>query len=169
MMDYDSQLKVQAYLDGELPEAEARLIAERLGRDEEASALLQELRYTTEALKGSELDVALPESREFFWSKIERQIQREEQPPPAKRPVSLLARLQSYLVPASAVALLTIVLTLSTGRSVATPPGEMELVSDEMAALTFRSQAEGMTMVWLYPRTDTQVASEASPIDFDTQ
>ena len=169
MIDYDSQLKLQAYLDGELPEHEARLVADSLGRDPEASALLQELRCTTEAVKASQVDVRLPESRDFFWSKIQRQIQSEEQSSPARKPASLLARLQHYLVPASAVALLTIVLTLSVGHSSAMQPGEMELVSDEMGALTFRSQSEQMTMVWLYPRTDSQAAGEALPVDFDPE
>jgi len=168
-MDYDSQLKVQAYLDEELPEAEVRQIAERLGRDSEATALLQELRFTREALKGAESEVRLPESREFFWSKIERQIQRQDQTPAPSKQVSLLARLRSYLVPASAVALLAIVLSLSIGKSEATQPGEMELVSDEMGALTFRSQSERMTMVWLYPRTDTQAGTETLPVDFEAE
>ena len=168
MMDYDSQLKVQAYLDGELSDAEARRFADRL-RDPESSALLEELRQTTLALKQGEPEVRLPESREFFWSKIERQIQIQASPAPARRPLSWLVRLQRYLVPISATALVALVLLLSIGRSTPAQPGEMELVSDEMAALTFRSQSERMTMVWLYPRTDTKVASETMPVDFDPE
>jgi len=169
MIDYDLQLKVQAYLDGELPEPEAALMETCLAENREACALLQELRNTHEALCGSETGICLPESREFFWSKIERKI-RAAEPSSAARPRrSWLARLQQYLVPASAVGLLGLVLVLSIGRSSAVQPGEMELVSDEMGALTFRSQSEQMTMVWLYPRTDTQVARDTLPIDLDPE
>jgi len=38
-MDLDSQLKLQAYLDGELPEAEARAVANWLAKDREAVGL----------------------------------------------------------------------------------------------------------------------------------
>ena len=53
-MDYDAQLKLQALLDGELPEAEASEVANWLARDREAAALLEELRNTREALAGFE-------------------------------------------------------------------------------------------------------------------
>jgi len=36
MIEHEQQLKLQAYLDGELPEAEARAVAEWLSRDEGA-------------------------------------------------------------------------------------------------------------------------------------
>lgn len=77
MMDYDSQLKVQAYLDGELAPRAARRLEQRLAQDTEAQSLLAELKATASALAALGEDVKLPESREFFWSKIEREIERE--------------------------------------------------------------------------------------------
>src|SRR5947207_11114128 len=110
-MDYDSQLKLQAYLDGELPEGEAREIANWLARDKEAVALHAELRNTRKALVGFETGVALPESREFFWSKIEREIQRQEQPQPEPAQwLAFFAWLQKFRAPASAVAAVFLVL-----------------------------------------------------------
>jgi len=73
-MDYEVQLKIQAYLDGELPETEAREIANLLAKDKEAVALHSELRNTRQSLSGFEVGVELPESRDFFWSKIKRDI-----------------------------------------------------------------------------------------------
>ena len=169
MMEYKSQLKLQAYLDHELPEAEAQQVAEWVARDREAAELLRELRETRAALEGFEAAVRLPESREFFWSKVQRAIQRQSAGAPERSGWSL-RRLQRFLVPASALGLLAVVLTLSVGRSSATPPGEMELVSEDMCALTFRSQSERMTMVWLYPRGgDAQAASAVAPVDFDEE
>src|SRR6266513_3336151 len=76
-MKQELQLKLQAYLDGELPDGEAREAAGLLAQDAEARALLAELKKTRAALAGFETDIKLPESREFYWSKIEREIQRQ--------------------------------------------------------------------------------------------
>src|SRR5947208_8623721 len=115
-MEYDAQLKVQAYLDGELPEAEAREVALWLARDGEAVGLLGELRNTRQSLVGFEIGVTLPESREFFWSKIEREIQRQEQPARQPQSAPFLARLQRFLMPASAVAVLALAVLLINGQ-----------------------------------------------------
>ena len=108
-MDYNAQLKLQAWLDGELPEAEAREVAAQVARDREGAALAEELRNTRQALAGFEADVRLPESREFYWSKIAREIQRLEAAPPKPAPQeSPFALFRRWLVPASAVALVVI-------------------------------------------------------------
>ena len=73
-MNLEFELKLQALLDGELPEREAAEVEARVKADPQAQALLDELRMTTTALRGNELERALPETREFFWSKIERTI-----------------------------------------------------------------------------------------------
>src|SRR5438270_11040101 len=90
-MDYDSQLKLQAYLDGELPEGEAREVANWLARDQEAVGLHAELRNTRKAMAGFEAGITLPASREFFWSKIEREIQRQDQSRLARLTVRVFA------------------------------------------------------------------------------
>src|SRR5512138_813224 len=100
MIDYTEQLKLQAYLDGELPEAEARRMTDRLAQDPEAAALLTELRQTTEAVAAFEKEVRLPESREFYWSKIQREIQRQAQPAPEAATLpDWLAALRRVLMP----------------------------------------------------------------------
>jgi anti-sigma factor RsiW len=76
-MKHDLELKVQAWLDGELPDHEARRIGEWIARDAEASALAAELGCIRQAMLRNETAGTLDESREFYWSKIERQIQRE--------------------------------------------------------------------------------------------
>jgi len=107
-MDYNAQLKLQAFLDGELPKAEASEMASLVTRDREAAALLEELRNTDKVLAGFEGGIELPESRDFFWSKVQREIQRLEAPAPKFAPASLLARWRRLLVPASALALVLV-------------------------------------------------------------
>ena len=162
-MDYDAQLRLQAFLDGELPEAEANEVAAWLARDRAAAALLEELRHTCEALRGIEAGIRLPESREFFWSKVEREIQRLEAPAPKPAPVPLFALLRRCLVPATAVALLIIagvVLTRPTGPSGLTPAAEIETALADSGAFTYRDYSAGTTLVWLSYPADNEVAED---------
>ena len=160
-MDYDSQLKVQAWLDGELPEAEAREVAEGLTRNPEAAALLEELRNTREALVGFEAGIQLPESREFFWSKVQRDIQCLEAPAaqPASTPFSELLR--RFLLPASAVAVLlvaAVVLNRPFGPSGRTPAAALETALADSGAFTYHDYSAGATLVWLSYPAETEVA-----------
>ena len=160
-MDYDTQLKLQALLDGELPEAEARAVAQGPARDPEAAALLGELRNTREAMRESEASRPLPESREFFWSKVQREIQRSEAPAakPALAPLSALLR--RFLVPAFAIALLLIagvVLTRPIMPGDRTPAGAIETALADSGAFTYRDYSAGTTLVWLSYPADTEAA-----------
>src|SRR6476646_9234604 len=105
----EQQLKLQAFLDGELPEKDAREVAAWLARDAEATDLLAELRNTRKALVDFEPGLKLPESREFYWSKIQREIQRLEPVQTPAKPVSVFALVRRILVPLGSVAVLTIV------------------------------------------------------------
>jgi len=122
-MDYQEQLKLQAYLDGELPEAEAKAVAELLTKDQQAAALLTELRQTTESLAGFEQSIPLPESREFFWSKVRRGIEAQElrvEAAEARPTVSWSARLRRFLMPAAGVA------TTGPGTTPCSAPAETD-------------------------------------------
>ncbi len=164
-MKQDLQLKLQAYLDGELPDGEAADVRELIARDREAQELVAELANTNAALTGHEAEVRLPESREFYWSKIKREIARLETPAAvpkqsdswfgwAKRrwlPMSGLAA-------ASCAAVLFMLLSGSSQAQLA----EMELNSKEMGAYTFRDQKESMTMIWFYNKADDTKSAPAT-------
>ena len=169
-MDFEVELKLQAFLDGELPEAEAREVARILAQDQEATLLLGELRNTRQALKGSEAIVQLPESREFYWSKIEREIERLERPKPQQQKRPLLFRLQRFLVPVSGALAIAVFLgiTLLNGNS-GTALGETELATEDMGAITFRSESEGITTVWLYNQGDSEFTDEPAPDSVEPQ
>jgi anti-sigma factor RsiW len=161
-MKSDQELKLQAFFDGELPEAEAREAASWVARDSEAAALLTELRNTRKALAGGEPVVKLPESREFYWSKIQREIQRQETPRAPARKISLFETLRNVLIPLGSVALLLIIgiIVLRTPHTPETGPepevtAELPQTETELAdasAVTYSDQSQGMTVVWLsYP------------------
>jgi anti-sigma factor RsiW len=160
-MEYEEQLKVQACLDGELPEPEAREAANRLARDPEAAALMKELRMTRQALVGFEAGLRVPESREFYWSKIQRQIERAERPAPEPAAaVPWLVGLRRFLAPAAAVAMLVFGGLVVVRHSGTMAPGGME--TTEAGAFTYRDYAAGATLVWLSYPAENEFALEGS-------
>lgn len=155
-MTLEQQLKIQAFLDGELPEREAREILAWTQRDREAALLLSEMRNTRQTLAKSESPWSLPESRDFFWSKIERELQRLEPETTSAAEVSIFAGLRRWLLPAGAGAALVIAGLFwqfnnpkPAGENVVdadTPAVETTLAS--AAATTYRDAGDGTTLVW---------------------
>lgn len=158
-MDYQDQLKLQAYLDGELPEAEAREIANRVTRDQAAAALAAELRQTRQALGGFEQDLRLPESRDFYWSKIKRDIEREQAALPVAAGPSLIARLRRFLVPAAGLALLVIAGLVATQTS-SEQGAPIETALADPGAMIYHDYSAGATFVWLSYPADKEIADE---------
>ena len=155
-MTNEQQLKLQAFLDGELPEREAREILAWTQRDGDAAALLAELKNTRQAMLKSEPHLSMPESREFFWSKIEREIQRLEPPAAATPDVSIFAVLRRFLLPASAIAALIIagmIAHFDVPKTVVKSVADSDVTSVETTlastdATTYRDASEGTTLVW---------------------
>jgi anti-sigma factor RsiW len=148
----DMQLKVMAYLDNELSPADARKVGTWISTNPEARDLYNELKETRELLMQNEPALRLPESREFFWSKIERAIaSSEREPATAVRP--WWTRFVAPVV--GAVALFAVMLSLVDrgGGSVPVAISEVPIHEFEegqnVSTITFRSEAEGVTVVWL--------------------
>ena len=153
MKDHQELLKLQAYLDGELSESEAREVAKSLTVRQDAATLLSELRATREALRGFDQEIKIPESREFYWSKIERAIQRHDAPTDDSLPVLplWLARLRRLVVPVAGLALLAIIV-LFVIPSPGVGPVSIETAFSDPGALTYHDYTSGTTLVWLsYP------------------
>jgi anti-sigma factor RsiW len=142
-------LKLQAWLDGELPPAEAEAVAASVEQDPALRLLAEELSATKQLLRGSELERRLPESREFFWSRIEREIRpRESLARPERSPWrTWLFRLAT---PTAIAAALAALLVLPDRSIVSTAVVESPL--EDVGSVTFRSEAEGMTIVWINTR-----------------
>ncbi len=160
MMREEEQLKLQAYLDGELPASEAQKVADRLARDAEATALVTELRQTRSAVAGFDKEIRLPESREFYWSKIQREIERQEKPssqPEAAFSWILLFR--RALVPVTAVAMVAL-LAVFLGRQPADMGSETSL--HDAGAFTYHDYERGATLVWLSYPADNEFADYES-------
>ena len=154
-MNNEFELKLQSYLDGQMPAREAKDLEARMQADPAAQALLAELRFTRAALRGNEPEHTLPETREFYWSKIERAILAEEKTAVSRRnPFSLgwLFRYWPQLGGAGAAALLLCIgaFLLPSGS----PYGDVENPLTGTSTFTFRSEPDRMTLVWISEHTD---------------
>jgi anti-sigma factor RsiW len=152
-MKKELALKLQAHLDGELPAGEAEEVLQRLKNDPEAQALQAELKLTKSLIKDNELETKIGESREFYWSKIAREIERErtQRAPGTSHDLFWWLR---WLVPLGGVALLA--LLISTSQKLSVPAAqklgylqEIENHLGDMSLISFRSESEGFSVVWV--------------------
>jgi anti-sigma factor RsiW len=165
-MNSDTQLKIQAYLDNELSPGEARKIAAMLSSDRDLQELYGELRTTKDTIRANEPAVKLGDSREFYWSQIQRRIATAEREPAPKTARPLWIRLLAPLAGTAALFALLLAVMNQSARispthggavaSVSDPNrplhGEVQDLADEISSVTFRSEENGVTVVWLTAR-----------------
>ncbi len=159
-MKHELELKVQAWLDGELPDLEARRMGELIAHDSEAAALAAELGCIRQAIFRQEAPVPVAESREFYWSKIQRQIEREARVGRIER-LPWIARLRRYTAPLAGAAALACLLLLAVVRGGSPAFDEISSTGDGMEAVTFHDQSAQMTVVWLQ---DSSAATDVQPV-----
>ena len=158
MNDLEEQLKLQAFLDGELLPDEAKQVAESLARDASAQALLTELKQTKAALASNELPRTLDELREFYWSKISRQIEREAAASEAGSRREQAPSWWRWFAPLAGTAALAGVLAMILrldSRSPSASLKEAEVIEaqhEDSSIISFRSESEGISVIWVATR-----------------
>lgn len=173
-MKPEFKLKLQSYLDRELSEREARDVEAVLSRDREAQALLSELQTTTAFLRGNEPQAIVPETREFYWSKINRAIERAE-PEPAQPWLAIWFSLRRIIAPVAGLALVLFLGIASfqfnsgPGSDPLAHLAEVESLSEHVSSFSFRSQAENMFVVWLHENGDSHAEADAEMLEFDDE
>ena len=162
MNENEIKLKVQALVDGELTGREAETLQQRINDDAKLQQLHARLTQMRGLIADSELPRPLPESGDFYWNKIAETIEREESageraapPTPARR---WLLRWLTPLVGVSAVVLL---LTLQQPTApdlgiMLSGDHELELSSDEIDVMTYNTDDDSMSIVWLDYSMDIQ-------------
>lgn len=142
----NTELKLQALLDVELDVRETREVETLLAQDARSAALMQELKWVKTAVAGNEAELKLPESREFYWSKIQRTIAVEDSraaAAPAERVWWL-----KFLYPVSGLAAMVAVLfVVSGGRT--SDGADTESVPEDVNVVSFRSESEQMSVVYV--------------------
>ncbi len=160
-MTDDTLFQVQAYVDGELPADERVAVEALLETDSDAQMMCEALQASRSLLQGEELERTVPESREFYWSKIERAIEREttaaDRPASGERSRGLMDWVR-WLVPVGGVAALLLISVVSqfdappaSGGGNERSPSYVEVDHplDTGSVMTFRSNTEGITVVWI--------------------
>lgn len=164
------ELRLMAYLDNEVSASEGRQIAAWLARDAEARALYDELKATRDLVRENEPAMAVPETREFYWSQISRRIATAEREgaPVEAAPRNWILR---FLAPAAALAAVVMfaVTSLNTGPNRQLVDGATALAQVENSAtdnsISFYSPEHKMTVVWIDSGKQETVAE--AEFDFD--
>ncbi len=154
MITKETALQIQALVDGELTSQEAAEVRRQLSSDPVSLALHDELVLTRQVVRENEATAAVPESRDFYWSKIARGIEAQERlAPVAPRRPSLLQLLARWVVPAAAVIALTLFLASRTTSGIHLfarhSANEVETQLEDTSLFDFHDPKTGMTVVWL--------------------
>jgi len=162
MNENEIQLKVQALVDGELTGREAEVLRQRIDND----AVLQQLHAKLTQMHGliadSELPRPLPESSDFYWSKISQAIEREEcAGERTTRSIPVSRWLLRWLAPLVGVSAVVLLLTLRQPTApdlgiMLSGDHELELSSDEIDVMTYNTDDDSMSIVWLDYSMDIQ-------------
>ena len=171
-MNLEQQLKLQAWVDGELSDREARQMAELAASDEAARTLVGELRIAKSILAGNEPEARLSEGRDFYWSKIARAIERADIAEAQAPRVSWVLAWRRILAPLSGRALIAFlsVVSLNLFNRGEIDDGlrhmvEVENLSEEIGSISYKSQSENMFVVYLYNKEqDVERDAELEPI-----
>jgi len=151
-MNLELGIRLQAYLDGELNDGDEQNVVALLEGNGEARALFQELKQTRSLLRSNEAEFRLPESREFFWGKIEKEISRIEAAPAGqRRPVWMrfLVRHFAAIAGTSAAAALVLFLGLQMNFVSTGMFEEIDNPLEDTGSFSFRSESQQMTLVWI--------------------
>lgn len=161
-MNEQEQLKLQAYLDGELTSRERDEVAGLLDARADGRELLVELQHTRAALRSGEVERRLDCSREFYWTRIEREISTTVQETGTPPVFGWLGWLRRHVAQAAgagaALALLAISLTVFYPQRV-TAESEWEVLHPETGMVNLRDYQSGITVVMLYDRTKPDFTS----------
>jgi anti-sigma-K factor RskA len=175
-MNDDAQLKLMAYVDGELPANEAAAIETQLKTDREAADLVVELRWAAEAISGNELELKVPESREFYWSKISRAIEFEEKQAQLADARPSDKWWYKILMPVAGMAAVALAFTFtlpteqgdSAGEGVSTVAPVLEADPADVNVYEFYDERENMSVIWVTPGAETDPKSpQRDPLNQD--
>ena len=150
-MKLDRELKLQAWVDGELSPAEAREIEQLIAAESDLSALAGELRMTKSILAGNEPEaVRVPESREFYFSKISHGIERLERQPAPVAPSFWSSWWVRTLAPVGAAAAMVVLVALPDRSG----PGADETENSVQESTVIQFHSEKMDVIWIHSDVD---------------
>lgn len=153
-MNHETEIKLQAFVDGKLPPSESQEVIQLLEDNSEARALCDELRRLKTLFSVGEPDVSLPVNRVFYWSKIEKAITSENFNPGPRTHGFFHGFLPRFALPVIGGLLLVLFVNLLNNSQKELEPGagyayEVEASYAEENSFTFHSEVAAMTIVWV--------------------
>lgn len=154
-------LRIQSLVDGELSASEASAVQRELDSDPSARAVYDSLVKLRTVVRQGDIQRNVPVAGDFYWQQIARRIEREAgsfvESAPVESPDLGLSSLVRRFFPAfgtlAALLLVTGVVWFQFGGAeryarLATNH-DIERTSQEVATISFRSESEGITVVWV--------------------
>jgi anti-sigma factor RsiW len=169
-LEHTLELELQAWVDGELSPRDASRVAALVDASPEMGALANELRTTAAFVSANEPEARLADSRDFYWSKIRREIERGEAVRPSAPGFDWQSLWRRLSTPLSGLALVAV---LALGSfNLLRQPGveelaghhmiEVEDLSEDIGSISYKSQSENMFVVYLYTKDQSGQGNEAS-------
>ena len=143
----NTELKLQALLDGELDAREGRELETLLARDTEHAALMQELKWTKAAVAGNDVAASVPETRDFYWHGISRRIESEERKALISAPAERAWWVKFFYPATGLAAVVAVMFVISGGRT--SDGADTESIPEDVSAVSFRSEAQEMSVVYV--------------------
>jgi anti-sigma factor RsiW len=167
-MKEETELKLLAYVDGELPQNEAAEVESLLKENVMAADLVAELRWSGAAVGGNESAVPVPEGREFYWSKISRAIDAAERQ--SEREAASGAAepwWRRMLIPVAGLAAVALVLSIggrfpqggSANQSGSPVVSASEPVWEDANVYEFYDEKERMSVIWVTTDGNNELAT----------
>ena len=118
--------------------------------------------WLEDAQAAVEAEYRLPESRDFYWSKIKRQIEADTAlPVRQERSLSWWAAWKRFLAPGGALAVVLIVALFTLSQSqTETNRADLETSLADPGAFTYRDYDNGATLVWLSYPAENDIAPD---------
>ena len=161
MKENEIELKIQALVDGELTEFEAGKLRDRIKNDIRLQILHERLMQMKNLISKHEMPRVLPESSDFYWSKIAQEIEAGGSAAQSSAQSLGMKWVFRRLAPLLGIASVALLITLQGPNLpdlgiVLDHNHELELLADEIDVMTFNSADDSMSVVWIDYSMDIQ-------------
>ena len=159
MKENEIELKIQALVDGELTKFEAGKLRDRIKNDIRLQILHERLMQMKDLISKHEMPRVLPESSDFYWSKIAQEIEVRGSAAQSSAQSLGMKWVFRRLAPLLGIASVALLITLQ-GPNLPdlgiVLDHNHELLTDEIDVMTFNSADDSMSVVWIDYSMDIQ-------------
>ena len=153
-------LRIQSLVDGELSASEASAVQRDLAQSADAREIHESLRRLRTAVRENETPRTLPVAGDFYWQKIAERIQTHSLVPGVETEVqreAVFAFLVRRWMPIFGTLAILFVISgavwfqfgVAGGYARLSTNHDIERTSQDVGTISFRSESEGITVVWL--------------------